>query len=99
MLLKSCQSVLPDTLYVSEGILLPLFYTVNHLNGEIPLPTPGKMAPQLCALLPNLLAVTTMPHVEGVSARPSVLLGAQLAGNEVHCVPALTCEVVAHPVF
>ena len=61
MLLKSCQSVLPDTLYVSEGILLPLFYTVNHLNGEIPLPTPGKMAPKLCALLPNLLAVTTMP--------------------------------------
>ena len=85
MLLKSCQSVLPDTLYVSEGILLPLFNTVNHLNGEIPLPTPGKMAPQLCALL----AVTPMPHMEGVSARPSVLLRAQLAGNEVHCVPAL----------
>ena len=40
-----------------------------------------------------------MPHMEGVSAGLSVLLGAQLAGDEVHCVPALACKMVAHPEF
>ena len=43
-----------------RGILLPLFHTVNHMDGEVPFPTPGKMAPQLSAFLPDLLAVTTV---------------------------------------
>ena len=36
-----------------------------------------------------------MPLVDGVSAGPSVLLLAQLAGDQVDCVPALAGEVVA----
>ena len=57
-------------------------------------PTPGKVSPQFSVFL----AVALVSHMEWVSAGPSVLLGAQLAGYQVHCEPALAGKVVAHPV-
>ena len=61
-------------------------------------PTSGKVSPEFCMFLPDLLAMTLVSHMEGVSAGPSVLLGAQLAGYQVHCEPALAGKMVAHPI-
>ena len=89
---------MPDALQVPEGILLPFPHTVNYLYREVFFTTSRKMSPQFSVFLSYLLAVTLVSHMERVSAGPSVLFRAQLAGYQVHCEPALAGKMVAHPV-
>ena len=56
------------------------------------------MSPQFSVFLSYLLAVTLVSHMEWVSAGPSLLFGAQLAGYQVHSEPALAGKMVAHPI-
>ena len=57
--------------------------------------TPGKVSPQLCALLPDLAPMASMSDVHGICTGPSVLLRTLLACNEIHTVSAFTCKMVA----
>ena len=99
MLLKGGKPVLPDALQVPQSLNLPMLNTVDDLYTEVILSTPGKMAAKLSALLPDLLPMATVPYMKGVSTGTSVLFGTPLAGDQVHSVLALTCQVVAHLVL
>lgn len=95
MLLKGGKPVLPDALQVPQSLNLPMLNTVDDLYTEVILSTPGKVAAKLSVLLP----MATVPYMEGVSTGTSVLFGTPLAGDQVHSVLALTCQVVAHLVL
>ena len=80
MLLKGGKPVLPYSLQVSQSLILPMLNTVNDLDAEVLLPTPGEVTAELCTLSTYFLSMPTMPDMEGVTCGPCILLGASQAG-------------------
>jgi hypothetical protein len=69
--------------------------TVNHLDTEVWVPTPGKMSAKWGSLVFNLPPVACMPLVHGFCRLPCVLGTACLACHYVHFVGGITRQIMS----
>ena len=79
MLFKCRQPVLPDSLHNMQSLILTMLDTVNDLDTEVWVPTPGEMSAKWGTLIFNLPPVACMPLVHGFGCLPCVLSTACLA--------------------
>ena len=79
MMFKCRQPVLPDSLHYMQSLILTMLDTVNYLDTEAWVATPGEMSAKWSTLVFNLPPVTSMPLVHGFGCLPCVLCTACLA--------------------